>query len=145
MSARISSPGGMAAVRLDKWLWVARLFKNRSLATRACQAGKVRWLEAGRPHARSRAVKPSRSVEIGAELQISRQLYRQHVRVTGLAEKRGSAKVAATLFRDLTSPEDVTRARLQGTRERAMASEQRRAGRPNKRERRTLQDLSGKF
>ena len=135
----------MAAVRLDKWLWAARLFKNRSLATQACQAGKVKWLEAGRPHAKSRAVKPSRSVEIGAELQISRQLYRQHIRVTGLAEKRGSAQVAATLFHDLTSPEDVLRARLQGAHERAMAREQRRAGRPTKRERRSLQNLSGKF
>ena len=135
----------MAAVRLDKWLWAARLFKTRTSAARACQAGKVKWLEAGRPHAKSRAVKPSRFVEIGAEVQITRQLYRQHVRVTGLAEKRGSAQVAATLFRDLTPPEDAAQAHLQGTFERALAGEQRRAGRPTKRERQALQNRSGKF
>ena len=135
----------MAAVRLDKWLWAARLFKTRPLAARACQAGKVRSLETGRPHAKGQAMKPSRIIEIGAELQISRQLYRQHVRVTGLAEKRGSPQLAATLYRDLTPPGDVGQAQLQATWERALAGEQRRAGRPSKRARRALQIQSGKF
>lgn len=135
----------MATVRLDKWLWAARLFKTRGEATQACQAGKVKSLTAGQGRAGSRSVKPSRPVTVGNELTITRKLYRQRIRVEGLSERRSAAKLAATLYSDLTPPEEVELIRAAATREGAFVRGRRQAGRPNKRERRALQSLKGKF
>ena len=135
----------MATVRLDKWLWAARLFKTRGEATQACQAGKVKSLSAGQGRAGSRSVKPSRPVTVGSELTITRKLYRQRIRVEGLSERRSAAKLAATLYSDLTPPEELELVRAAATRESAFVRGRRQAGRPSKRERRVLQSLKGKF
>lgn len=135
----------MAAVRIDKWLWAARLFKTRGEATQACQAGKVKLFIAGPGRAGSRSLKPSRPVAIGDELTLTRKLYRQRIRVDGLSQRRVAAKLAAALYSDLTPPEEQEHARAAATREGAFVRERRYAGRPNKRERRALQNLKGKF
>ena len=127
----------MDELRVDKWLWVARLFKTRRGAAEACQAGKVK-LE-------GRSVKPSRAIRVGDELQITRKLYRQRIKITGLSERRVSPAIAATLCEDITPAEEIEQARLVRTMESAFHREGRRAGRPTKRDRRALQKLKGRF
>lgn len=127
----------MPDVRIDKWLWAARFHKTRSSATAACQAGKVKL--------NGRSVKPSHMVKVGDKLLITRQAYRQQVRVTSLSERRASAAIAAGLYEDITSPEEIERLKLQHTVDSAFYRAQPRTGRPTKKDRRTLQKLKGKF
>ena len=79
-------------VRIDKWLWAARFFKTRGLATEMVNGGHVQL--------NGESVKPSRTVECGDELTILREQERYVVTVTDLAEKRGSAAVARTLYEE---------------------------------------------
>lgn len=81
-----------APVRLDKWLWAARFFKSRSLAKSAIEGGKV--------HYNGARVKVSKNVDIGAELRIRQGYDEKTVRVLKLAEKRGSASIAQTLYQE---------------------------------------------
>lgn len=136
----------MDELRIDKWLWVARLFKTRREAAEACQAGKVKWLAVGYAEAeRPRSVKPSRAIRVGDELQITRKLYRQRIKITGLSERRVSPAIAATLCEDITPAEELEQAKLVRTTESAFHRERRRAGRPTKRDRRALQKHKGRF
>ncbi|MEE9161807.1 MAG: RNA-binding S4 domain-containing protein [Candidatus Neomarinimicrobiota bacterium] len=134
-----------ATVRLDRWLWAARLTKTRGEAARACQAGKVKRISADQPGAGGRSVKPGRAVSIGDEFLLTRRLYKQHVRVAALAERRVPAKIAATLYIDLTPQETLDGARAQAGIEGAAIRQRRQAGRPSKRDRRALQNIMGKF
>ena len=77
-------------MRLDKWLWAARFFKTRSLATEAVLAGHV--------HVGGARVKPAREVRVGDVLEIRRATVRWTVEVRALAERRGPASEAATLL-----------------------------------------------
>lgn len=78
------------SIRIDKWLWAARFFKTRSMATDAVDSGKVR-LNGDR-------VKPARSIKAGDTLQIDNGSTEWEVVVHGLADKRGSASIAQTLY-----------------------------------------------
>ena len=82
----------MDRVRLDKWLWSARFAKTRTAATELVLAGHVK--------VGGERVRPAREVELGDTLEIRRGTVRHVVVVTGLAERRGSAKVAATLYEE---------------------------------------------
>ena len=124
-------------IRIDKWLWAARFYKTRSQATAAVQAGKVKL--------NSRSVKPGHGVKVGDEILITRKLFKQHVRIIGLHDRRTSPKIASTLFQDLTPPEVVEEARIQQQMESAFYRERRGTGRPTKRARRILQKQTGKF
>jgi ribosome-associated heat shock protein Hsp15 len=77
-------------MRVDKWLWTARLFKTRTLAADAVKGGRVRI--------NGVAVKPSREVEAGDELEITMWHVRRTVIVRAIAERRVSAAQAQTLF-----------------------------------------------
>ncbi len=79
-------------VRIDKWLWAARFFKTRSLAAKAVSGGKVHLNEA--------RVKAARSIAVGDRLRINRNNTEFVVDVLALADKRGPAKVAQTLYRE---------------------------------------------
>ena len=81
-----------ATVRLDLWLWAARFYKTRALAKHAIETGKV---EVGRQRA-----KPSRSVRIGDALVVARLDECFEVEVLALADVRGPASVAQTLYRE---------------------------------------------
>ena len=83
-------PTDPARTRLDKWLWAARFYKHRTLATDAVEGGKVQL--------NGLRVKPAKDVKVGDTVAI--QLAEAHftVVVTGIAEKRGSATVAQTLY-----------------------------------------------
>ena len=101
-----------APVRLDVWLWAARLFKTRSLARSAIESGRV---EVGGERA-----KPARSVRIGDQLRLDRAGEQFEVQVMGLSGSRGPAPVAQQLY--LESAESRTRreaARAQRQAERA--------------------------
>jgi ribosome-associated heat shock protein Hsp15 len=80
----------MDNVRIDKWLWAARFFKTRSLATDAIDNGKVR-LDGER-------IKPARAVKIDDKLLIDNGAELWEIRVLGISDKRGSAPVARLLY-----------------------------------------------
>ncbi len=86
-------------VRLDKWLWAARFFKTRSLASAAVNGGKV--------HLNQHRVKSSRAVRPGDELDISRGPDHFTVIVEGLSARRGPAREAQQLYRETV--DSVTR------------------------------------
>lgn len=120
------------AVRIDKWLWAARLFKTRSAATSACQAGKVK--------VNGQSVKPSRDVTIGSGVQITRPHHRQWIEITGLSNKRVGAKLAAELYADVTPEDEIERAKQAQLLNSAFRQARgKKKGRPTKKDRRTLQ------
>jgi ribosome-associated heat shock protein Hsp15 len=79
-------------VRIDKWLWAARFFKTRGAATEAVGGGHVQVNGA--------RVKPAREVVVGDRLDVTRGEQRWVVVVTALADRRGPASVAATLYEE---------------------------------------------
>jgi ribosome-associated heat shock protein Hsp15 len=94
---------GPATLRLDKWLWYARLCKTRSLAARLCAAGAVEL--AGTP-----AIRPAQPVRVGDTLAIRHGGWRQQIEILALGERRGPAPEARLLYREIAAP-----ARLSGT------------------------------
>jgi ribosome-associated heat shock protein Hsp15 len=117
------------SVRIDKWLWAARFFKTRSLATHAVEGGKVRLND--------ERTKPSRSVKIGDRLAIDNGATEWEVLVDGLSDVRGSATIAQALY---TETEDSIARRQQEAERRHLFSEPGAAikGRPTKRDRRRI-------
>jgi ribosome-associated heat shock protein Hsp15 len=97
-------------VRIDKWLWAARFFKTRSLATEAVLGGRV--------HVDGQRVKPSKELRGGETVELTIAGFRRTVLVTALADRRGPAKEAATLYEE--TAESVAR-REQHARERRLA------------------------
>jgi ribosome-associated heat shock protein Hsp15 len=116
------------SVRLDKWLWAARVFKTRSLAAAACDGGKV--------DVNGQAAKPAKGLRPGDVIRVSLPPDRHRVlKVALVGDRRGSASVARALFEDRTPPAPP-RARLAPPPRRLPG-----AGRPTKRERRELDRL----
>lgn len=79
-------------MRLDKWLWAARFFKTRSLAHEAIEGGKV--------YVENLRAKPSRAVVLGDQIVITTPRGRYEVVVEGISSQRGSAAIAARLYRE---------------------------------------------
>ena len=121
----------MERLRIDKWLWAARFYKTRSLASEEIDKGRV--------HVNGVAVKPAREVKAGDTVQMRASSMSRTVTVLAISDKRGPAPVAALLFAETS--ESVA--------QRAIAAEQRRLapepalslsqGRPTKRDRRDTQ------
>lgn len=127
----------MTALRVDKWLWAARFFKTRGLATSALDGGKVQ--------VNGQRVKPSRAVRVGDAVQVRRGHDVMTVVVAGLSERRGPATVAQQLYEETEASQQA----------RAEAAAQRRvlresadlispAQRPSKKDRREIRRLTGK-
>lgn len=121
-------------VRLDKWLWAARFFKHRSLATEAVDGGKVQLNDI--------RVKPAKDVKTGDRVDIQIADSRYTVIVRGIAEKRGSATIAQGLYEE--TPESIA-AREAGHEERRLAATPGADlhGRPTKRDRRQIGRFTG--
>jgi ribosome-associated heat shock protein Hsp15 len=118
----------MADLRVDKWLWAARFFKSRTLASAACEGGKVDVNE--------QAAKPSRTVRPGDLLRITLPRAKKIVRVVALSDRRGPGAQAKLLYDDLTPSPPPRAARVQPPALRPPG-----AGRPTKRERRQIDRL----
>ena len=124
-----------AKVRIDKWLWAIRVFKTRSLANDACQSGKVKI--------NNSRIKPSRAVQIGEKITVQKGYIKHEYEVTGIIEKRVSAKLAQENYIDHTPEEEKIKQNTklftpQYTREKGM-------GRPTKKERREMDKFIGKL
>jgi ribosome-associated heat shock protein Hsp15 len=113
------------AVRLDRWLWAARLFRSRSLAAEACDGGRV--------DVNGTTAKPHKQIRPGDRVNVTLPAGKRELRVSATAERRGPASVARQLYVDLTPPkppaEPPASWRYAG------------GGRPTKRDRRQLQRL----
>ncbi|SRR5450830_655456 len=119
----------MDTTRIDKWLWAARFFKTRSLATEAVERGKVRLND--------ERTKPSHNVKAGDRLQIDNGADQWQVQVCAIADKRGSAVQAQTLYGESAASVEQRRLRSEKQhlfQEPAAAIK----GRPTKRDRRLL-------
>lgn len=129
----MSGEDGGDKVRVDKWLWAARFFKTRSLATEAVDGGKV--------DVNGARVKPAKLVGPGDEVRVrvGPQLFVVHVLDT--AERRGSADVARTLYEET----EESRAARERTREvQRLSAVTFDEGRPDKRDRRDLRKFRGR-
>src|ERR1700691_2320007 len=116
-------------VRIDKWLWAARFFKTRSLASRACELGRV--------HANGQPVKPSRDVRVGDMLQVKNDSGEFQIEILALSEVRGPAPVAQTLYRE-TEASRALRLKLAEERKTMPRFETATEGKPSKRDRREI-------
>lgn len=121
-------------VRIDKWLWAARFFKTRSLATDAVDRGRVRIK--GEP------VKPARAVKLDDTISIDNGADRWEVVVLGISGVRGSAPVARALYQE-TAQSIERRERDQEARRLFPEPGDSIKGRPTKRDRRALTRAGG--
>lgn len=124
------APPSLAPVRIDKWLWAARFFKTRSLASEAVDGGKIQ--------VNGDRAKPSKAVKPGDEVRVRLGPYEHLVIVQGTAERRGPASVAATLFRE-TEESRSAREKLHWQLTAAAPAMEPEKGRPTKRDRRDLE------
>jgi len=124
-----------SGVRIDKWLWAARFFKTRSLASRACELGRVR--AGGQP------VKPSRDVHAGDRLEVKNDSGDFEIEVLGLSDIRGPAPVAQQLYRETELSREL-RLQLAEQRKAMPRFETSRVGKPSKRDRREIDRLRGR-
>jgi len=124
----------LQTVRIDKWLWAARFFKTRSLATEAVDGGKVK--------VNGQRVKPAKEVRVGDAVEVHIGEYGWELAVTGLADRRGSSELARSLYEE----SEASRARRQARiAERKVFAEPAAAvhGRPTKKDRRAMRRFTG--
>jgi ribosome-associated heat shock protein Hsp15 len=121
-------------VRIDKWLWAARFFKTRALASRACELGRIE--SNGQP------AKAAREVRAGDLLRVKNDAGEFQIEVLQLSEMRGPASVAQTLYRE-TDESKAQRAKIAEERKN-MPRFEFEEGRPSKRDRRELARLRGR-
>jgi ribosome-associated heat shock protein Hsp15 len=133
MNYQISTDSS-ARLRIDKWLWAARFFKTRSMASDAVEKGRVRIGGAN--------VKSSKDVRVGDLVEIEIEHVLWQVNVLGICEVRGPAPIAQTLYAETDAGREKRVAeseRRKTYREPAAALQ----GRPTKRDRRIIDKLSG--
>jgi len=117
------------SLRIDKWLWAARFFKTRSLASDAVKTGKVL--------VNGEKIKPSKEVTIGDTLTIKQSYFSKTVIILELSSRRGPATIAATLYQE-TAESIINRERLREIQQAQPAVRHAGQGRPTKRERRQI-------
>jgi ribosome-associated heat shock protein Hsp15 len=125
----------MDSIRIDKWLWAARFFKTRALASKACDMGRI--LSNGHE------AKPSREVHVCDKLEVKNEGGDFQIEVLALSQMRGPAAVAQTLYRESEASKEA----------RAKAAAERKAmqqfaplpeRRPSKRDRRRIVQFRGR-
>ena len=125
----------MDSIRIDKWLWAARFFKTRALASRACDLGRIQMKEL--------RVKPARDVHPGDHLRIENEGGIFEVEVLQISEIRGPATVAQTLYRESEASREA-RMRVAAERKAMQEAFPVSAGRPTKRDRRRIVQFRGR-
>jgi ribosome-associated heat shock protein Hsp15 len=121
-----------ATVRLDRWLWAARFFKTRALASAAIAGGKV--------HVNGVRAKPAKQLRVGDLLRMRLGPYEWLVTVRALSERRGPASEAQLLYEE-SAEGRAARVRLAEAHKIAPAPAYRGKGRPTKKDRRKLEGL----
>jgi ribosome-associated heat shock protein Hsp15 len=123
----------MTGTRIDKWLWAARFFKTRELASKACDMNRIQ--------SNGQSAKPSREVKQGDRLTIKNEAGEHQIEVLIVSHVRGSAEIARTLY----SESDESREARRKAAEERKAQEimdpfrgNQRPGRPTKRDRRLI-------
>jgi len=121
-------------VRIDKWLWAARFYKTRRLATDAIQGGKVR-LNGARP-------KPSKCVKEGNEISITQSGLERTFVIKAVSDKRGPAPVAQLLYEETS--ESLKLAEIYQENRKSAANYIQTDGRPTKKDRRLIHQFKQK-
>lgn len=119
------------SIRIDKWLWAARIFKTRNLAAEACKGGKVKIDQ--------QSVKASREIKTGDIIEVLVNQLHKKVEVKDPIKNRVSAKMLDQVYIDRTPQEELERYEM------LLASKTeyrgRGLGRPTKKERRLIDKL----
>lgn len=124
----------MDKVRIDKWLWTVRLFKTRSMATDACNAGKVKMAGTN--------VKPSRDIRVGDIYEVHLGQLRKSVQVVDAPKSRVGAQLVPQYYTDLTPQEEYDRVKMLNMK---FERRDRGEGRPTKRDRRQIEYVKGLY
>ncbi len=123
----------LGRVRLDKWLWAARLFKTRSIAAEAVGGGKV--------DVNGERAKPARPVQVGDRVSVRHPPFETHVVVRVVSEHRGRATDAARLYEETPASRTAREALALQLRSLPSGGDQ---GRPTKKDRRKLERWRGR-
>ena len=121
-------------LRLDKYLWAIRLFKSRSMATAACESGKIKF--------NGDSVKPSKQVTVGDEYEVKTEAKKWLIKVTALLANRVQYSEAVKYYIDITPEEEIERLQYQASSFHT-GKRQSKIGRPTKKQRRDLEDFTG--
>jgi ribosome-associated heat shock protein Hsp15 len=135
-SERTAARSALTSLRIDKWLWAARFFKTRSLATAAVHAGRVR--------VNGSTVKPARELHPGDTLEVAIEAVRWTITVRGLNDQRRPAGEAQQLYEE-TPESSARRAALKETQRLAPTPGSDLRGRPTKKARRQIRGFNDAF
>ncbi len=130
----MSAGNAVTSVRLDTWLWSARFFKTRALASEAIAGGKVEINGAG--------AKRAKQLRVGDRIRVRKGPFEYYVTVQGLSEHRGPPSVAAALYKEDPGTKRL-RERLAEQLRLAPSLRYEGKGRPTKKERREIERLKG--
>ena len=123
----------MEQVRIDKWLWAVRAFKTRTMASQACDGGKVKIAGDN--------VKPARQLKVGEEVQFTKGQHKYIYKVVKLIERRVGAPEAQVCYEDIT-PQEWKDRRLV-TSKLGLPQRDKGDGRPTKKQRRDMDKFRG--
>lgn len=123
-------------VRVDKFLWGIRFYKTRTLASEACESGRIKKND--------QSLKPSSMVKIGDELRIRIDHHVKTIKILKIIDKRVGAPIAVTCYEDLTPPEALP-VSSKNIKLQPVFYRDRGTGRPTKRERREMDEFRGQF
>ncbi len=119
-------------LRIDKYLWAIRLFKSRSMATAACESGKIKF--------NGDSVKPSKQVTVGDEYEVKTEAKKWLIKVTGLLHNRVQYAEAIKFYLDITPEEELERIKFQAA-SFYTGKRQSKVGRPTRRQRKDRDDF----
>ena len=117
-------------IRVDKWLWTVRIFKSRTMATKACKAGKIKLED--------QTLKPSASVSIGDILQVQKNGFNLIFEIKDIINSRVSATLAEPCYSNLTPDSELNKYKEWFIGKGRAEIRQKGQGRPTKRERREI-------
>lgn len=123
-----------SGIRIDKWLWMVRVYKTRTMATDACNAGKIKM--------NGDNLKPSKIVKIGEIYTIKLDQLDKSIQVLDFPKSRVGAPLVPNFYTDLTTPEEYERVKALRTR---FEIRDHGDGRPTKRDRRQIDYLKDYF
>lgn len=118
--------------RLDKWLWAARIFKTRSLASEACKKGRI--------SCKGTTLKPSKIVKVGDIIDVKKPPITYSFRIKQAIEKRVGAKLIPDVLENVTRPDQYEL--LEMNKISGFVNRARGTGRPTKKDRRSLDEFT---